>query len=112
MLKRIEVHAERPGENDRILGDDGQPGSEIKESEATDVLPVDANGSGGCLDDPEEGESQGRLSRPCPTHHAELITQKRLYAIISRWSHNTFSPDWISQETPFRTRSRPGRYLT
>ena len=54
------------------LRQDGDPGPQVVQSDVGDVDSVDHDAAAGGLDQPEEGQGQGRLTRPCPPHNAHL----------------------------------------
>lgn len=57
----IEVLAHGPGVEEGVLRDDGQFLAERIEADGGDVVAVDDDGSGGELDDAEEGLEEGGL---------------------------------------------------
>ena len=95
----VEVVPEAAGEEDGVLGDDGDGGAErgqahlqystvqystVQRGQAHpgDVHPVYGDGAGGGLDDAEEGEGDGGLARPRPAHDAHLLPRLEVAAHI------------------------------
>ena len=94
-LKRVEVVPEAAGEEDRVLGDDGELAAELVQPQPRDVHPVNTDPSCGVniqiissvcfikylicpltrdwLQQPEECEGEGGLARPRPAHHAHPL---------------------------------------
>ena len=60
-------------EEDRVLGDDGDPWPELPEAQDSDVDAIYLDGAARGLDDPEEGEGERGLAGPCPSHNPDLL---------------------------------------
>ena len=58
------------------LRNDGDPTTQIVQSDLGDVDPVNLDVSTGGLDDAEDAESQGRLPRSGPTYDSNLQRQR------------------------------------
>ena len=54
------------------LGDDGDPGAEVLQSEGGNIAAVNDDGARGWLNDTEESKSEGRLACTCPSHYTNL----------------------------------------
>ena len=61
------------GEEDGVLGNDGDPGPKLAEPKDPDVDAVNLDGAARGLDDPEEGQGQRGLARPGPAHDPDLL---------------------------------------
>ena len=59
----------------RLTGDDGQPAPQIREADFRDVEPVDDDPALRRVDEAEERERQGALSRASAPEHADLLAR-------------------------------------
>jgi hypothetical protein len=72
LLEGVQVELEGAREEDRVLGDDGEPPAEVVEADLGGVDAVDGDVPLGGLDEAEQAEGERGLSGPGPPHHAHL----------------------------------------
>lgn len=73
LFKGVEVEAEGAREEDGILGDDGEMGSEVAEVHLADVDAVDLDLARGEFDDAEDGSEEGGLSSSSAAADTNLL---------------------------------------
>lgn len=76
LVKGIEVRAHGAGEQDRVLGDDGQAGAQGMQVDCGDVEAVDVDAALAGLEEAEEGERQGRLAGTGAADDADAFVRR------------------------------------
>ena len=80
LRERIQVVANRAGEEKRLLRNDRDLRSEILQADLADVHAVDLDGASLQLDDSHQAEHERALSGACSAHHPDLLARENVHA--------------------------------
>lgn len=72
LVKGVQVSAERPGKQDRLLRDDAELGAQVLQTDFADVNAVNQDFPIACLVDAEESEECGTLAGTCAPADTDL----------------------------------------
>ena len=82
-VEGIQVHAERSREENGVLGQDGDLGSELVKAKLGHVLVINNYGTTRWFNYAEQSQGQGRLACTCPANNANL---QKMSHIITKWT--------------------------
>lgn len=78
LVARVEVRADVPGEEDRLLRDDGQGLAELLAGETGNIHAVEEDLAGHDVGETQERQNQRALARPGSSHHGHSFARSEL----------------------------------
>ena len=78
LVERVEIRANRSGEEHCVLRDDCEPRPELTELDFRNVLSVDCDLAGACFEASEMGKCDGGLARSRTSNDAHTLPRRNI----------------------------------